>query len=187
MALQLLENRILAVGNKVESRAILLTATWIGIRHRLIAVIVLFSTSGVFPSSAGMQHGGVALDSEVTIHTRRQQVALRVELARTRSEQRQGLKNRNRLAPDSGMLFVFDEPKVTSMWMVDTYIPLDMIFIDARGVITRIAENAVPLSDALIASGEPVKAVLEINGGTSTRLGIKPGDRVTHPALNTAS
>ena len=66
------------------------------------------------------------------------------------------------------------------MWMKNTYIPLDMIFIRPDGAIARIAENAEPLSTRTISSGEPVSAVLEVAGGTAARLGIKPGDRIEH-------
>lgn len=135
------------------------------------------------PCMAGVQGHGVVNTRELTVETKPGPVVLRVELARTHNAHRQGLKDRHALAPDAGMLFVFDKPKITSMWMVDTYIPLDMLFIDANGVITRIAENTTPLSDALILSATPVKAVLEVNSGTSARLGISPGDRVIHPAI----
>ena len=67
------------------------------------------------------------------------------------------------------------------MWMRNTYIPLDMLFICPDGSIARIAENTEPLSTRTVASGEPVLAVLELNGGTAARLGIKPGDRIEHP------
>lgn len=121
--------------------------------------------------------------SELAIESAPGTVILKVELANSYSARRQGLKDRRRLAPDAGMLFVFEEPVVTSMWMVDTYIPLDMIFIDADGFITRIARNTEPLSETLISSGSPVKAVLEVNSGTAREFGIKPGDRVIHPAI----
>jgi uncharacterized membrane protein (UPF0127 family) len=85
------------------------------------------------------------------------------------------------LAPDRGMLFDFARVQPISMWMQNTYIPLDMIFIRADGSIARIAENAEPLSTRTIPSGEPVLAVLEVIGGTAARLGVKPGDRVEHP------
>ena len=72
------------------------------------------------------------------------------------------------------------------MWMHNTYIPLDMLFIRADGVIHRIEVKAEPLSDRVIASGGPTAAVLELAGGAAERLGIKSGDRVWHPAFNAA-
>jgi uncharacterized protein len=104
-----------------------------------------------------------------------------VEVARNDMDRAQGLMYRRYLAPDRGMLFDFGRVQPISMWMQNTYIPLDMIFIRADGTIARIAENAEPLSTRSIPSGEPVLAVLEVNGGTAARLGLKPGDRIEHP------
>jgi uncharacterized protein len=107
--------------------------------------------------------------------------AFQVEVARNDAERAQGLMYRRSLAPDRGMLFDFARVQPISMWMQNTYIPLDMIFIRADGSIARIADNAEPLSTRTIPSGEPVLAVLEVIGGTAARLGVKPGDRVEHP------
>jgi uncharacterized membrane protein (UPF0127 family) len=73
------------------------------------------------------------------------------------------------------------------MWMKDTLIPLDMLFIDERGAIVSTAENTVPLSLTTISSGKPVLAVLEVNAGTVARLGVHPGDRVLHPIFARAA
>ena len=78
------------------------------------------------------------------------------------------------------MLFDFGRTAAVTMWMRNTYIPLDMLFIDAAGQIRRIVENTQPLSDAVIGSGGPVRAVLELRGGVSAELGIQPGDQVVH-------
>ncbi len=78
------------------------------------------------------------------------------------------------------MLFVYPSDAPVSMWMKNTFIPLDMFFIGSDGRITHIAERTVPQSTELIGSNGPVRAVLELNGGTASRLGIKPGDRVVH-------
>ena len=104
-----------------------------------------------------------------------------MEIARTPEEQATGLMNRGELAPDRGMIFPYDPPRDASFWMKNTLIPLDMIFIRPDGTIARIAENTVPLSLDPVASLEPVAAVLEIAGGRSAELGIRPGDRVTWP------
>ncbi len=90
------------------------------------------------------------------------------------------------LAPDAGMLFDYKQPIVATMWMHNTLIPLDMLFVDARGTIVNIHERAVPQSDDVIAAIAPVRAVIELNGGTAARLGIKPGDRVLYPIFGTA-
>ena len=107
--------------------------------------------------------------------------AFQVEVARNDADRVQGLMYRRNLAPDRGMLFDFARVQPISMWMQNTYIPLDMIFIRPDGSIARIAENAEPLSTRTIPSGEPVLAVLEVPGGTAARLGLKAGDRVGHP------
>ena len=83
------------------------------------------------------------------------------------------------------MLFVFTQEARHAMWMKNTLIPLDMIFIRADGRISRIAENTTPLSRAIVPSGGPVRAVLEVVGGTAKKLGIAVGDRVAHPMFKT--
>ncbi|MFZ5789190.1 MAG: DUF192 domain-containing protein [Pseudomonadota bacterium] len=108
-----------------------------------------------------------------------------VEIARTTEERARGLMFRDRLAPDGGMLFVYRADQPVSMWMKNTLIPLDMLFIARDGTIRSIAERTVPLSETIIPSQGVVAAVLEINGGTAERLGIRPGDRVRSPALAT--
>ena len=106
-----------------------------------------------------------------------------VELALTTPEHAQGLMFREQLADDAGMLFVYESERPVAMWMKNTLIPLDMLFIARDGTITSIAARTTPQSLEVIPSGQPVKAVLELNGGTSERLGIQPGDQVLHPLL----
>jgi uncharacterized membrane protein (UPF0127 family) len=88
---------------------------------------------------------------------------------------------RKELPEGRGMLFDFHRDQDVSFWMQNTYIQLDMIFIRGDGRILRIAENTEPLSTRMIPSGGPVRAVLEVIGGTARKLGIAPGDRVGHP------
>ena len=107
-----------------------------------------------------------------------------VEMASTPEEQAKGLMFRRQLPEGQGMLFDFHREQPTSFWMKNTYVPLDMIFIRADGRILRIAENTVPLSEALVPSGGPVLAVLEVVAGTAKKLGIAPGDRVAHPIFS---
>src|SRR6516164_11476516 len=97
-----------------------------------------------------------------------------VELALSPAQMEQGLMFRRTLAPDAGMLFDFKQPTVATMWMRNTLIPLDMLFVDANGTIVNIRARAVPGSDAIISAAAPVRAVLELNGGTAERLGIAP-------------
>ena len=105
--------------------------------------------------------------------------AFNVELATNDAERERGLMFVKSLPEGQGMLFDFKRDQPVSFWMHNTYIPLDMIFIAGNGRIMHIAENAKPLSDDLIPSQYPVRAVLEVIGGTAEKLGIKPGDRVT--------
>ncbi|WP_161991826.1 DUF192 domain-containing protein [Agrobacterium tumefaciens] len=100
------------------------------------------------------------------------------ELALDNAQREQGLMFRKSMPPENGMLFDFGEARDVAMWMRNTLIPLDMLFIARDGRITHIHENAVPHSEAIISSRGPVKFVLELNGGTAKRYGIKPGDMV---------
>jgi uncharacterized protein len=109
-----------------------------------------------------------------------------VELATTPQQMAQGLMFRQRLAPDAGMLFDYATPSMATMWMKNTLIPLDMLFVDATGHIVNIHERAVPRSLAVIAAAAPVRAVIELNGGTAARLEIRPGDRVVYPIFGDA-
>lgn len=104
-----------------------------------------------------------------------------VEVMRTPEQRARGLMHRQFLPADRGMLFDFERSEPVAMWMENTFIPLDMLFIRADGSIARIAERTEPLSRRTIPSGEPVLSVLEINGGLSEKLGIRAGDRVEHP------
>ena len=104
-----------------------------------------------------------------------------VEMATTEEEKQTGLMYRKELADGKGMLFDFNPEQEVSMWMKNTYVSLDMIFIRADGRILRIAENTEPLSTKIISSKGPARAVLEVVAGTAQKYGIRPGDRVGHP------
>ena len=104
-----------------------------------------------------------------------------IELAQTPEQQARGLMNRAKLPADAGMLFDFGVDRPVAMWMKNTLIPLDMVFIEADGRIAGIAQRTVPMSLEVISSPGPVRAVLELNGGTAERLNVKTGDRVAHP------
>ncbi len=110
--------------------------------------------------------------------------SFQVELAIRREQFGRGLMFRREMAKDAGMLFVLRRPQTINMWMKNTYLPLDMLFLDSKGEIVKIAERTVPLSTELIPSSRPVKGVLEVNAGTAERLGLAVGDRVLHPAFN---
>lgn len=107
-----------------------------------------------------------------------------VELAVSDEERQKGLMFRRSLPESQGMLFDFKTDQDVSMWMRNTYVSLDMIFIRDDGRIARIAENTEVLSERIIPSGAPVRAVLEVVAGTAKKLGIATGDRVASPLLN---
>ncbi len=109
-----------------------------------------------------------------------------VEVADTNAERSQGLMFREKMADDAGMLFVYQRPQHTYFWMRNTLIPLDMIFADPQGQVTRVHANAVPGDETAIDGGRGVKYVLEINGGRAAALGIKPGSLLRHPAIDQA-
>jgi uncharacterized protein len=114
------------------------------------------------------------------------EVPIDIEIAEDAKEKALGLMFRTDLADTQGMLFPYGEPREVSMWMRNTYIPLDMLFIRPDGVIHRIEVRAEPLSERMINSEGPVQAVLELPGGAAERFGLKAGDRVRHPVFSGA-
>lgn len=106
-----------------------------------------------------------------------------VEVADDPAERAVGLMNRESMASSGGMLFVYEQPQRAQFWMRNTLIPLDMIFADRTGLVTRVHENAIPLDETSIDGGLDVKFVLEINGGLARAMGIAPGAALRHPAV----
>ncbi|MCI0467836.1 MAG: DUF192 domain-containing protein [Beijerinckiaceae bacterium] len=104
-----------------------------------------------------------------------------VEVMRTDQQRERGLMFRRFLPQDQGMVFGFEAERPLMMWMKNTYLPLDMIFIGRSGKVTGLAENTEPLSEEIIPSGAPAYAVLEVNAGTAGRIGLRIGDMVRHP------
>jgi uncharacterized membrane protein (UPF0127 family) len=109
------------------------------------------------------------------------EVPIDIEVAEEPQEKAMGLMFRTELADSKGMLFPYNESRELSMWMRNTFIPLDMVFIRPDGVIHRIEARTEPMSERIINSDGPVSAVLELAGGAAERLGIKAGDRVRYP------
>ena len=106
-----------------------------------------------------------------------------VDVADDPAERARGLMFREGMDPGAGMLFAYPQPKSVSFWMKNTLIPLDMIFADGTGRVTRVKAMAQPLDESLIDGGEGVQFVLEINGGLAARLGIAPGAELRHPLI----
>ena len=151
-------------------------------RHRArlsIAVAAVVALGGL--ASAGAQAASI---EPLEIVTKTGVQVFSVEMATTEQEKETGLMYRKELADGKGMLFDFSPEQQVAMWMKNTYISLDMIFIRADGRILRIAENTEPLSTNIIPSGGLAKGVLEVIAGTAQKYGIAPGDRVGHPLFN---
>ncbi len=142
----------------------------------LLALLLLVPVLGAAAPLAVFKKSALTIDTEAG--PRR----FVIELALTPQEQEQGLMFRREMAADAGMLFDLGTERQALFWMHNTLIPLDMLFIAGDGRIADIRERAVPMSDATIPSKVPVRAVLELNGGTVARLGIKLGD-VVHYAI----
>jgi uncharacterized membrane protein (UPF0127 family) len=140
------------------------------------ALAVLVLCAGLPARAASIQPLEIATKSGVQVFS--------VEMATTEEEKTTGLMYRKELPDGKGMLFDFSPEQQISMWMKNTYISLDMIFIRADGRILRIAENTEPLSTKIISSGGLAKGVLEVIAGTAQKYGIQPGDRVAHPLFN---
>lgn len=118
----------------------------------------------------------------LTVHTATGSHRFQVEIADTDAARTQGLMYRQSLAPDAGMLFIFDVTAPVAFWMKNTYVPLDMVFIRADGRVQRVEADAEPLSERQIDSGAPVRYVLELLAGTAAKIGLTRGDRVDIPA-----
>ncbi len=109
-----------------------------------------------------------------------------VEIAGTNAERAKGLMFRRFLPKNSGMIFLYDKPQVIGMWMRNTYIPLDMVFIAADGTVHRVATHTDPFSTKIVSSEGAVTAVLELNAGEAERIELKPGDCVVFEGLGAA-
>lgn len=155
-----------------------------GAARALFVLVALLSLSA-FVASADAQ---LRFETEpLTIRTQSGQThQFTVELAVDSGQRQQGLMFRKAMPSDAGMLFDFSAPRDISMWMRNTLIPLDMLFIEKDGRISHIHANAQPLSEAIISSNGPVSYVLELNGGEAARRGITVGDAVLSRQIGNA-
>jgi uncharacterized protein len=147
-------------------------------RRDFIAAILSAAAAPAFAQSAA---GVVFERMPLEIESGGRRHRFTVEMADTDERRTLGLMHRRSMAADAGMLFDFKRDGPVSMWMRNTLLPLDMLFMDRTGLVTHIHERAVPMSETIIESGGSVRAVLELNGGTVQRLGLKVGDRLIHP------
>ena len=134
---------------------------------------------GIFAQATGFAAGSGTL----VLKTESGDHSFNIEVATTNHERALGLMFRRSLPENGGMLFLYDRPQPAAMWMKNTLIPLDMIFIAADGRVHRIEQNAEPHSTALIPSEGPIVGVLELNGGEAAKIGLKRGDKVLYPGL----
>jgi len=156
---------------QIGVRARSLTWLWI-----VASAVALCAFTGLEAQAASIQPLEIVTKSGVHVFA--------VEMATTEEEKTTGLMYRKELADGKGMLFDFSPEQEVSMWMKNTYISLDMIFIRADGRILRIAQNTEPMSTKIIPSGGLAKGVLEVIAGTAQKYGIQPGDRVGHPLFS---
>ncbi len=142
-----------------------------------LAAAAAILVPALFPGPAAQTLVAFERD-RVAIRSGDREHPFRVEIARTDRQQRQGLMHRTRMDADAGMLFLYRGAARRAMWMKNTRLPLDMLFLGAGGTVVDIVQRTVPLSTRTIVSRRPAVAVLELNAGTVARLGIREGDRV---------
>jgi uncharacterized membrane protein (UPF0127 family) len=159
-----------------------LSAALDGFARRLLRLPILVLLAGTLALCPAGPHAQT-LD-KLEISTASGPHEFNVEVVDSPAGRERGLMYRRYLPADRGMLFDFREEAPVAFWMKNTFIPLDMVFISRKGVVTNIVANAEPLSERLIPSGGPVYGVLEINGGLAERIGLKVGDRVKHPIFS---
>lgn len=146
-----------------------------GLTSRLYMALALVVLGGVAVQAEGCREDAVYLRGDWGT------VRFTVELADTAGSRARGLMYRESMASSAGMLFIYPRPSFVSFWMKNTRIPLDMIFLDARGVVKRVHHRAVPGDLTQIPGGPNILTVLEINGGQASAIGISEGDEMRHP------
>ncbi|WP_197917973.1 DUF192 domain-containing protein [Thiosulfatihalobacter marinus] len=151
----------------------------IGQARRALALLALT----IWALSAGLVRAETCAPGALFIRGDWGQARFSVEVADTEAERARGLMNRPSMASSAGMLFVYQRTGRVAFWMRNTLIPLDMLFADERGVVTRIHSNAIPLDETPIPGGDAIRYVVEINGGLARAMGITEGSQLHHPAL----
>lgn len=162
-------------------------------QNQLVAVFVLLCAAGVvgflvntavktpIQSAAFAKTQYTKEDLTLTVATVAEPVSFTIELAVTPDETAKGLMFRRTMNERHGMLFFFDQERIVTMWMKNTYLPLDMVFLDSQGRITHIHKGAVPHSLDIISSKVPARFVLEINAGEADQYGLAVGQQASHP------
>ena len=160
-----------------------LSSAALAVRSVAIALLMVIAT---FQNLHAQQAGTEPGLEPVTLATDGGFVVINAEVARTSKEKEKGLMNRDSLPEGRGMLFIWDKPGPVTMWMKDTRIPLDMIFILPSGIVHRIVENTEPYSEQFISSHGNVLAVLEVRAGITRKAGLKAGNKVHHSVFDKA-
>jgi uncharacterized protein len=148
----------------------------------LCASLVFLSPSPAAPAVGKPRPQGILERLEIVTASGTHEFS--VEVMRSGPQRERGLMFRRFLPQDRGMLFDFATERPVTMWMKNTYLPLDMIFIGRAGKVVGLAENTEPLSEKIIPSGAPAYGVLEVNAGTAARIGLRIGDSVRHPLFD---
>jgi len=151
----------------------------------VVAALSLFSCVMMAMMAAPALAAGLR-EERLTLVTSKGRHDIEIEIAETPEQKAKGLMFRSQLAANRGMLFPYGSPQEITMWMRNTYIPLDMVFIRADGTVHRIEARTEPLSEKIIPSRGQVVAVLELAGGVAEKLGLKAGDKVLHKTFGTA-
>jgi uncharacterized protein len=138
-----------------------------------LLALQLLAQAGAFAAGTGT----------LVLKTETGDYSFNIEVATTTREQALGLMFRRSLPENTGMLFLYDPPQPTAMWMKNTLIPLDIVFIAPDGKVLRIESNTEPFSTAVIPSEGAISAVLELNAGQADKIGLKRGDKVIYPGL----
>ena len=157
----------------MKKQNLLLLAGWIVVVGGIIYALTIFN-------SAPPRSPGFAMTLLTIEKANGERIAYKAELATEPEQQEYGLMYRRELAADRAMIFMYQHPQIITMWMKNTYIPLDMIFFDDNNRIVNIVTNTEPESLKTISSGVPALGVIEVNAGDVTRHGIKLGDSLTY-------
>lgn len=155
------------------------TRFWRRGRFALLAVIAMLcaATFGTITSATAAETWSSNLEP-LTIVTGKGEFVFHVEVAQTDEQRMRGLMHRRHMPADRGMIFLYEQEEPVAMWMENTYISLDMLFVRADGTVANIVTHAEPLSRRLLPSAGPVATVIELNAGEAGRIGVKPGDRI---------
>jgi len=146
--------------------------------YRVVALVIVLFVGAASSVIAACKPDTVTLKNSQT------EIQFTIELAQTPAERSRGLMFRDHLAQRAGMLFVFEHPQRVAFWMKNTLIPLDMIFTDRTGTVTRVHQGAIPGDETAIPGGDQVFSVLEINAGLAARYAIAPGTVLRHEVFS---